>query len=79
MPWAYGSYGQSPSTFPLTRGLGPLRAHVVPNHVLLLWLLPAAVQKVGLSLWGTNTKKINLQMLPQELGEGEVFGAKGIG
>lgn len=56
-----------------------MRAHVVPNHALWLWLPPAAVQKVGLSLWGTNTKKINLQMLPQELGEGEVFGAKGIG
>lgn len=53
-----------------------MRAHIVPYRVSWLWLLPAAVQKVGLSLRGTNTKKINLQMLPQELGAGRCWRPK---
>lgn len=35
---------------PKTRGPGPVRACIVPYCVSWLWLLPAAVQKVGLSL-----------------------------
>lgn len=53
-----------------------MRAHLVPYCVPWLWPLPAAVQKADLSPWGTNTKKINLWMLPQELEVGRYLGPK---
>lgn len=42
----------------------------------VLWLLPAAVQKVGLISVGNHTEKISLWMLPQELGVGRCLGLK---
>lgn len=39
-------------------------------------LLPEVGCKVGLSLGGSNTRGINLQMLPQELGVRRYLGPK---
>lgn len=41
---------------------------------IVVVLLPEVGCKVGLSLGGTNTKGINLQMLPQELGARRYLG-----
>lgn len=54
----------------------PVGALVLPCCGLWLWPLPAAGQKVGLSPWGTNSKKISFRMLPQDLGGGRYLGPK---
>ena len=81
--WLSGAWGAqvlqtAPLYLPPNWRAWPCESTCSPYHTSWLWLLPAVVQKVGLSLWGANTKKINRWMLPEELGAGEVVGAKGV-
>lgn len=54
----------------------PCESTYNPILYIMVVLLPEVGCKVGLSLGGTNTKGINLQMLPQELGARRYLGPK---